>query len=60
MPTLAQMIKSKTVDINMAYFAVFIVLKAYNIIVPQEAVAAGSLILNFVLRCLTKGPLSEK
>ena len=60
MPTIKQLAKSKTNGINTAYFALFIILGAYDVRVPQEAIVAGSLIINVILRFITTKPLNEK
>ena len=60
MPTFKQQIKSKTNGFNAAYFALILILNHYVVPVPTDIAVAGAVIANFILRQITKGPLSEK
>jgi hypothetical protein len=60
MPSLKQVVKSKTFTLSTAYFAVFEILSAYDIEVKQRAILGGFVILSWILRLLTVKPLSSK
>ena len=55
-----QIIKSKTINANGLYVAVIAVLGAYGVPLKPELVALGQMVLNIVMRMVTKGPLSDK
>jgi hypothetical protein len=43
-----------------AYFALFEILGAFEVEVPQRAILAGFVLLSWILRVVTKVPLGEK
>lgn len=55
-----QLVKSKTINFNALYVAVIAVLGSYGVPLKPELVALGQMVLNIVMRMVTKGPLAEK
>ena len=55
-----QVIKSKTVDFNAIVVALFAIAKGMGYEVPAEVITGVLAIGNFILRLITKGPISEK
>lgn len=60
MPTLKQILKSKTIDVNASAAILMAVLGFFGVTPPVAVVTAGFTLLNFGLRFLTKKPLAEK
>ena len=58
--TLAQMAKSKTLDFNALVPAVWVVLTAVGIGVPEDVVIGVLAVGNFILRFVTKQAVKEK
>lgn len=61
MPTLKQLAKSKVNEFNVVIApAIVAILTAFGVTVPLPVVLAGYAIVNFILRMVTKTPISEK
>ncbi len=52
--------KSKTAGANVGVGAVITILSYFGIDLPLEVVTAGFVLVNIILRMVTKKPLSEK
>ncbi len=52
--------KSKTINLNALYMALVAVAGAAGVEIDPELVAAGQTFLNFVMRYVTKEPISAK
>ena len=55
-----KLLKSKTLNFNLIVPALAAILAAFGIIVPPEVIVGVLAIGNFILRFITKVPLSEK
>ena len=53
-------LKSKTINFNVLGGAIVTILGQFGVAIPVEAVSAGFIILNFILRLITKEPLEDK
>ncbi len=58
--TFAQLKKSKTIDVNVAAGVIIGACSFFGYTPPAEAVTAFFVVANFILRLVTKGPISEK
>lgn len=58
--TFKQILKSKTIDFNAGYAAVIVLIGALGYVISPEVVAAGAMLMNWLLRVFTKVPLNEK
>ena len=55
-----QMLKSKTINFNALATSVVAILTALGVVIPVEVVTGVFAIGNFILRLLTKEPVSAK
>jgi hypothetical protein len=60
MPKLGQLFKSKTVDFNILAGAITTILGAAGVSIPANVVMAVFVVMNVILRIVTKKPLTEK
>ena len=58
--TFAQIRKSKTIDVNVAAGLIIGICSFFGYTPPAEAVTAFFVVANFILRLITKGPVSAK
>ncbi|MBW1803333.1 MAG: hypothetical protein JRJ85_21710 [Deltaproteobacteria bacterium] len=57
---LKRLLKSKTIDFNAGFLALVALVGALGYQLSPEIVATASAFMNWVLRAITKMPLSEK
>ena len=55
-----KLFKSKTIDFNVLVTAIYGFLKALGVEIPEEVMVGVLAIGNFILRLLTKEPISAK
>ena len=59
--SIVKMLKSKTLDVNaILTLVVVIASQVFGMEIPPEVVAGTYAVINFILRFLTKKPISEK
>lgn len=57
---LRKLLRSKTIDFNIAAGAIVKILDVFGVVIPLDAVLAGFVLMNFILRLITSKPISEK
>jgi len=58
--TFKQIIKSKTIDFNAGYLALIALVGALGYELDPKVVAAGAMVLNWILRFFTTKALADK
>ena len=57
---LTQLLKSKTLDTNVLAGAVVAILSAFGVAVPVGVITSFFVVINVILRLITKEPISAK
>jgi len=57
---LSKLFKSKTIDFNVIVPAIYGMLSAFGVVIPEDVIIGILAIGNFVLRLITSKPITDK